>query len=122
MERIKQIFTESKSGEKINKKLVCELWDGTKIYIVSGAEVRNNVYTEFIGGGHSHEEVKYVPKGEIWIEEQKTPEDQVFILAHELMEWMQMKYYGEKYKHSHDIANSCEKALRTMAKFASKQN
>ena len=118
-DRIKQLFCENKKVS-IKKKFVFELWDGTKIYLVSGTDIRNSGNTSFIGGGHGYDADGVTPsdspKNEIWIEEMKNSEDQMFILMHELIEYFQMKYHHVKYEKAHSIANSCEEAVRAMKK------
>lgn len=123
--RVKTLFTEQakikKPFHKINKQFIAKLWDGTNIFLVDGMAVRDNVSVSFIGGGHGYEEgtdtPSEAPRNEIWIEKMENMEDQVFVLVHELVEWLQMKYYKEKYSPSHEISNSMENAVRQMSEF-----
>jgi hypothetical protein len=123
--RVKDIFTETKTDKKskINKKFIYELWDKTKVYLVDGDRVRNDKNVEFIGGGNAPADTDPknptdgdCPKGEIWIERMKDPTEQIFILVHEITEYIKMKYHKGTYDNSHPIANSVENAIRHMAK------
>jgi hypothetical protein len=124
-DRLKQLFTESKNKKKtdINKEFVCEMWDGVKVYLVDGDRVRNDKNVEFIGGGNHPADTDPknptgmdCPKNEIWVEKMLDPKEQIFILVHELTEYLQMRYHGLKYEKAHPIANSIEGAARAMAK------
>lgn len=98
---------------KDKKKYIAELWDGTKIFMVNGEWVRNNIDVSWIGGSHESE-CGWIPKKEIWIEEQKSSMDAIFYLFHEIIESVQMKYFKQPYEKSHDISNSVENVCRKM--------
>lgn len=96
-----------------DKKLIHKLWDGTKVYLVHGKDIRDNYDTKFIGGGHGYR-YDYVPKDEMWLEIQEEREDMKEILVHEITEYIFMKYEGKNYDDSHDIANIIEDTLRAI--------
>ncbi len=98
--------------------LLKTLSDGTKVEEVDGATVRDNIRTEFIGGGN-HEATSEIPKNEIWLENNMPPEERSKILLHELVEralLRQNKQKGqatpEAYDKAHDEANKIEGLAR----------
>lgn len=98
-----------------DKKYVATLWDGTRIYLVDGAQVRNDVDVAFFGGAHpKYEDCK--TQKEIWIEKGKGSQEEAKILVHEIIEYIMMKFVHMSYDRAHNIANSVENAVRQMAK------
>jgi hypothetical protein len=89
--------------------------EGTKIFSVSGQQIRNtfmnHMKTDFIGGGH-HYAYSFIPLEEIWIDNEVSTDEQRFFLAHEMTERMLMKHLHKKYPDSHNIANTIEMKLR----------
>jgi hypothetical protein len=77
VQKIKNTFSEDIIIEKncvelsnSKKKYIAKLWDGTKIFVVDGEEVRNNNSVAFFGGTHpKYDDCK--TKKEIWIEKLK---------------------------------------------------
>jgi len=98
--------------EQASKNYLSSLWDGTKIFVVNGDEVRDNYETDFIGGGHGHVYPELIPKDEIWVESMESKNDQEEILMHEIVEWYIMKYQNRQYEEAHGIATSIERAIR----------
>jgi len=96
-----------------DKILIHKLWDGTKVYLVHGKDIRDNYDTKWIGGGHGYR-YDYIPKDEIWLEIQEDREDMKEILVHEITEYIFMRYEGKNYDDSHDIANIIEDTLRAI--------
>ena len=109
-----------KGDDKSWKKFHGKLWEGTKIYIVDGNYVRNNIDigqkdSQFIEGGHSlvYDWMPQKPP-EIWVERVINIEDMRDNLIHELIEYIQMKYLNLKYEESHDHALNFERLIRTL--------
>lgn len=99
-----------------DKKYVAKLWDGTRIFIVDGAMVRNDVDVAFFGGTHpKYDDCK--TQKEIWIEKNKSGAEESKVLVHEIIEYIMMKYMHMGYDRAHNIANSVENAVRQMAKY-----
>jgi hypothetical protein len=96
---------------KKDKEFKGELFDGTRVYLVNGKWIRDNIDVAWLGGGHD-QECDWIPKGEIWVEKTDDPSDAEKVLAHEIIEWIQMKFHKVKYEKAHDIANSAENILR----------
>ncbi len=99
-----------------DKKYVAKLWDGTRIFLVDGAKVRNDVNVAFFGGAHPRYDDCKTTK-EIWIEKGKSGSEESKILVHEIVEYIMMKYVHMNYDRAHNIANSVEDAIRQMAKY-----
>lgn len=99
-----------------DKKYIAKLWDGTRIFLVDGSHVRDNVNVAFFGGTHPKYEDCKTAK-EIWIEKGKSGSEESKILVHEITEYILMKFCNMSYNKAHDIANSVENAVRTMARY-----
>ena len=99
--------------EKDHKQFIHKLWDGTKVFLVDGDWVRDNMNDEFIGGGHGFQD-NYIPKDEIWSELVRDPVDNKEILVHEIIEYIFMKYFHKNYDDSHEVANSVEDTIRRL--------
>lgn len=93
-------------------KIPLGTYDGQKVYLVSGAEVRKH-FTEFATGGNG--EAYPFMKGEIWVERLLDGDDTAFVLAHELIEYTRMKYGKQAYDLAHAGANDAEACLRAAA-------
>lgn len=87
------------------------LTDAGRAYAVDGAIVRSRLDVEFIGGGHPLWR-RYVPAGELWIEQRLRGTDGGCILAHEMIEWLLMRSKGYTYERAHDYANDLEADIR----------
>ncbi len=99
-----------KVADTLDKEPMVTLTDGTKVFIVSGMDVRNTKSPEFIGGGHDLV-YDYVPKGEIWLDDEVDETDRPFILFHEIYERNLMSQ-GWDYDRAHNSANKLEGKLR----------
>lgn len=81
------------------------------VWIVNGEEVRNHYRTEFIEGGHGYI-YPWIPKGEIWIEDQVQESERPYILMHEFVEMIYMQYKKADYGSAHGAAAKVEFAQR----------
>lgn len=63
-------------------------------------------------GGNSAIYPKYVPRGEIWIDNSLTPQAAACTILHELVEEKLMRQFKFSYDKAHDIANKVEMKLR----------
>lgn len=97
--------------KKINKTFRVNAPCGVTVYTVSGPEVRS-VYTDWIGGSHWYADPGLVPKNQIWIERMRSKQEERYLLAHEMAEYVLMKHKGFGYAKAHAAANVVEKALR----------
>jgi hypothetical protein len=93
-----------KSGDfKIEKRLWKNLKDGTKVYIVNGKQVRDVYKVDYTEGGHGYV-YGFVPKDEIWIDDDVVSAERPFIFLHEQLERDKMKNEGWKYNRAHAFA------------------
>lgn len=102
------------------KEFLAELRDGTKIYIVDGEHVRDNLDEQFTEGGHS-EVYSFIPKSEIWVEHLESPSDMKENLTHELFEYYEMKEEENSYEKAHELASDIENALRRIPDYPGEQ-
>jgi hypothetical protein len=94
---------------KIHKELLSEFGSAAKVWIVDGELVRDLFYIDFTEGGHD-KVYKFVPAGEIWIDDDVMPEERRFILLHEMHERYLMAQgwdYGKAHKDSSRIEFKC---------------
>jgi hypothetical protein len=106
-DKLKNILLE----DTISKKLDCTLTDGTKVYIVDGAEIRNTFDVKFYGGGHGYV-YDFISKDEIWVEGMKDPTETRFFKDHEIDEYKDMKYEHKPYDEAHEKASKYEAEKR----------
>ncbi|MBU2590099.1 MAG: hypothetical protein KKA65_02880 [Nanoarchaeota archaeon] len=68
------------------KKLQIECYSGyVKVWLVDANLIRNLFYIDFTQGGHDYV-YKFVPKNEVWLDEEISERERKFILLHELHE------------------------------------
>jgi hypothetical protein len=102
------------------KELKKKLWKNVEIgketvpvYFIDGNYVRVEYYVDFKFGGHnmatSH---KFIPKGEIWIEQILKGVDRDAILVHEAHEYNLMKNKKMSYVKAHKLSNLKEARFR----------
>jgi len=84
---------------------------GLKIYVVDGEAVRDQLNVDFTEGGHSLR-YDFIPRKEIWIDNDVAPKERKYILAHEIFELGAMQKNGGDYDKAHKAASKYEKELR----------
>ena len=84
---------------------------GLDIWIVEGPKIRKELFTGFVYGGH-HECYKFIPPGEVWIDNAISVEEFEFTVMHEVTEYFAMKDGGMSYDKAHEIANEEELKAR----------
>jgi hypothetical protein len=82
-----------------------------KVFIVDGETVRNQFNIDFTEGGHGYV-YNFIPKDEIWIDNDIEPKERRYILAHEFYEMGLMKNKNIPYDQAHKLASRFEKDLR----------
>lgn len=85
--------------------------DKLKIKTVDGTKVRDNIDTDFTMGGNPSR-YSYIPKGEMWVENNLSNKDRVSTVIHEAIEHRLMKNKGMSYEKAHDEANKSDKKVR----------
>lgn len=93
--------------DSIHKKLLKEYsTDKIKIWIVNGEAVRDLFFLDFTEGGHD-KVYSFIPKGEIWIDDDTNSKEIKFVLLHELHERRLMSK-GIKYDFAHHKSSNIE--------------
>jgi len=83
---------------------------GLEVWIVDGAKVRRELYTDFLFGGND-QRYKFIPEGEIWIDNSISVEELEFTIIHEITEREFMKQ-GMSYAKAHELATQEELRAR----------
>ena len=111
---LKKIKHKKKILEKIHRKLLKKYSnDKLKIWIIRGDLVRSLFFIDFTEGGND-QIYSFVPRGEIWLDDDLIPKEREFVLLHELHERNLMKrgirYWSRKNpkKTAHWSANEIE--------------
>jgi hypothetical protein len=96
-----------------DKFKIKKLIDGPlSVWVVDGGQVRDEVYIDFIAGGHGYV-YDFIPKDEIWIDNDTDKDEIPFVLLHELVERYCMSTdKGCSYEEAHDVANTFEGTFR----------
>ena len=85
--------------------------EGEQVLAVPGHDVKTQHYMDFIEGGNPSR-YKFVPPGQIWIDQAIDPSERKFIVLHEMLEERLMRNRGLRYDPAHNIANRYEKKWR----------
>jgi len=99
-----------KKIEYIYRKKIEER-EGVAIWIVDGARVRQEFYTDFVMGGHDGR-YKFIPMKEVWIDNSISLEEFDYTIEHELLERKLMVEDGLNYNEAHDRASQLEAEMR----------
>lgn len=114
----KSIFkSKSKKGylNRIHKKLIKKYSeDRLKVWIVDGELVRGVYFVDFTQGGHD-KVYKFIPEGEIWIDDDVSQKEMKFVLLHEIHERNLMER-GMRYDPAHDSSLIIEHYARHHSK------
>lgn len=109
LKSVQKLEKEKKDNEKIikkvHKKFLKKLSRGMQIWIVRGDLVRSLFFIDFTQGGHD-KVYDFIPKGEIWIDDDVYYKEVPFILIHELHE----RYLMSRDKESKNLKEAYEKA------------
>jgi hypothetical protein len=114
VEHVKEALEKFKLQEhpKNRKKKFQGRIDDCEIYTVNGDYIKEKDFMDFVEGGNWKVYPKFIPKMEIWVDEEIKERDWKYILLHELTESYIMDKYDYAYPDAHDIANKYEKAYR----------
>lgn len=99
---------------KLRLQLVRVYSNGIKVWVVDGEIVRNLLYIGFTAGGHD-KVYKFIPKDEIWIDDELSQKERKYVLLHEAYERNLMRQ-GLAYADSHNNANEVEYFYRNNPK------
>lgn len=84
--------------------------EGYRIFRVDGTWIRDNVDVDFVAGGNCAR-YKYVPDGEVWIENDLSDKDAAATIVHEVVECDAM-LDGQSYEETHAFAGKIERVFR----------
>lgn len=93
------------SAKKVHSKLLGKAGK-ISVWLIDGRLVRSDFDIDFTEGGHDRV-YNYVPKNEVWIDDDIVPEERLFVLLHELFERLQMSK-GLPYCRAHAKASRLE--------------
>jgi hypothetical protein len=105
--------------KNIHVKLIKKWSKGLKVWIVNGRIVRDCYFLDFTEGGHEFV-YKFVPKNEIWIDDDLREKERKFVFLHEIHERNLMKK-GMKYEHAHHSSSIIELHCRKNPKLTNKK-
>ena len=97
-------------AERVRRSRIAEA-DGIPVYLVRGRLVRDHAYVHFTMGGH-RERYRFIPPGEIWIDDAIAPSERAVVVHHELVELRLMRDRGLSYADAHARASAAERRMR----------
>jgi hypothetical protein len=95
---------------RIHKRLLKTYSDGLKVWIVNGDLVRDLFFIDYTEGGHD-KVYRFVPKAEVWLDDDLTAGERRFVLLHEVHE-RRLMAGGMDYYHAHRSASHIEYTCR----------
>lgn len=107
---IRKLRKIKKETDIVHKKLLKEYSKKVKVWIVDGELVRDFISVEFEKGGHD-KFYSFIPKNEVWIDNDVEISEIKFILIHEMHE-RRLMAKGMKYLPAHNDSNRIEKFCR----------
>ncbi len=115
---------EDKLMDSIHKKFLKKYSSKKiKVWIVNGEAVRDLFFLDFTEGGHAYV-YPFVPKEEVWIDDDINPKELKFVLLHELHERKLMSAgmkYDSAHKSSSEIEYYCRKHPKELEKNLKKE-
>lgn len=113
--RYKNNLEKFKNGEEIIKKIHKDLLQtyskNIKVWVVDGELARDFFFMDFTEGGHDFV-YSFIPKGEVWIDDDVSQKERKFILLHELYERYLMSEKNFNYGSAHEKASKLEYECR----------
>lgn len=98
-----------------------EIRNNSKIWIVDGPKIREEIFPDFVYGGNS-KVYDFIPKSEIWIDNSITSEELELTIEHEINESKLMKELGMTYLDAHDSALAIELQMRENFTYTAKKH
>jgi hypothetical protein len=108
---------------KIHKKKLRGYGKDINVWVISGEKVRGLFYIDFTEGGHEFV-YNFVPKSEVWIDDDISSKERKFVLLHEIHERNLMAKgmcYDDAHKSSSKIEYHCRRNPRDLNKFLKKE-
>ena len=98
------------NSDLIKRGIWKTLPSGVQVWFVKGRLVRSVYDIEFTEGGHEHV-YEYVPRGEVWIDDDIHEDERGYVVFHELHE-RNLMADGMDYDTAHDASSKLEKYYR----------
>jgi hypothetical protein len=107
-ELVREISRLPRAGivENIHKRLLKKYSGAVKVWVVKGELVRSIYFIDFTEGGHD-QVYHFVPKNEVWLDDDLGPGERRFVLLHELHE-RHLMTLGWPYVKAHRSASRIE--------------
>ncbi len=107
-EFVREISRLSKKGiiESIHERLLKKYTGKVRVWVVNGELVRSLYFIDFTEGGHDRV-YPFVPKNEVWLDDDLGPGERRFVLLHELHE-RHLMTLGWPYAKAHRSASRIE--------------
>ncbi len=99
--------TKDKKQKPLHIKLIGKTKDNLNIFLIDGNQVRTIYDIEFTEGGHDFV-YNYVPKNEVWIDNDLSQSERKYVILHELFERSLMKNKKMSYNNAHNKASEIE--------------
>ncbi|MDD8026400.1 MAG: hypothetical protein PHI34_07790 [Acidobacteriota bacterium] len=108
-ELVRQIskLSHRKTIEDIHKQLLKKYSGAVKVWIIQGGLVRSLYFIDFTEGGHDLVYPHFIPKNEVWLDDDLSPKERRFVLLHELHE-RRLMGLGWPYFKAHRSASKIE--------------
>ncbi|MBI3843291.1 MAG: hypothetical protein HY292_01505 [Planctomycetes bacterium] len=90
----------------VHRRLLKALESGVKVWLVDGRLVRSAFDIDFTEGGHEHV-YEFVPRNEVWIDDDVTQVERGFVILHELHE-RNLMAKGMSYSKAHEDSSKIE--------------
>ena len=95
---------------RVHREIWKTLPNGVQVWFVKGRLVRSVYDIEFTEGGHEHV-YEYIPRGEVWIDDDIHEDERGFVLFHELHE-RNLMANGMDYDTAHEESSRLERYYR----------
>ncbi len=105
--------------KRIHLNLIKKYSHKIKVWIVKGSLVRGYFFIDFTEGGHDLI-YNFIPKNEVWIDDDLNPKERGFVILHEIHERNLMKE-GKSYESAHNSASKIEHHCRKNPKLLAKK-
>jgi hypothetical protein len=102
--------------EKCHSEKLGKVGETVTVWICNGRLVRSVFYTDFTSGGHEFV-YSWVPKNEVWIDNDLVPAERPFTILHELFERRLMKKgwsYPAAHRHASKIEWQCRNGQKDL--------
>ncbi len=117
--RLKRVRGNAALLKRIRKKHLTTYRNGLRVWLVRGELVRDFYFTDYTEGGHD-KIYAFIPKSEIWIDDDLSPHERRFVLLHEVHE-RRLMAGGWRYPQAHRSASELEYLCRHHTALLSKK-